>query len=199
MTALGHANPSCRALAHCLAAILYPTRMTHDAHAFRGEYIDLCAQVERWATYVMYSDVATKTRRVIKDQRYLFGDKLKVIRDLAEYHPEVFAKSNDVKVLMSEFAPFAGMRSDLAHATLQRVGHIYAFCMPDSAPPRGAKRFWLTPDDTVRIINELKNIQKQICSQKISEPVKAVPNPQPCSYPASSPLSASDISAPSRS
>jgi hypothetical protein len=48
--------------------------MIHDAYAFRGEYIDLCAHVERWATGMLRSEAAAKTGRVDAKLPYLFGD-----------------------------------------------------------------------------------------------------------------------------
>lgn len=144
--------------------------MIDDVHLFRGKYIDLCSHVERWATDAMSTEAAARTGKVKSDKRYLFGEKLRIVRDLAVDGVPVFAKPDRVRALMAEFEPFAQMRSDLAHATVKEVGGLFTFDPPDALPPRGGKRFWLQTIETSRIIDELAALKKSICEQKTKPP-----------------------------
>jgi hypothetical protein len=143
--------------------------MIHDAHAFRGEYIDVCAQIERWAVEVIRRAVVPSdgSRRM----PHLLGQKLKLVAELAA-DDTVFAKPIRVRQLMSALQPYIDLRSHLAHATLtvvsERTTEIYAFQLPgaDDLPSCGG-RFWLTPDDARGLLAGLKKSRKELCDQKL--------------------------------
>lgn len=145
--------------------------MIHEAHAFRGEYIDLCAQIERWATAALRSEDAVATGKVKAKQPYLFGQKLKLIRELAEANM-VFAKPGSVRDLMIALEPFAKLRSDLAHAIVRvaedAVGTAYTFDLANTDPGTPElTRFWFTPAETDHRLGQLRKLKKLILDQKI--------------------------------
>ncbi|MEO5495070.1 MAG: hypothetical protein ABIR08_13705 [Sphingomonas sp.] len=113
--------------------------MIHDAHAFRGEFIDLCAQIECWAVTVIRSAPALASGKTDK-MPHLLGQKLKLIGELAD-DDTVFARPARIRDLLEEIAPLMKLRSDLAHACLSLANdgtdEIYAFDCRSSqrAPP----------------------------------------------------------------
>ncbi len=103
---------------------------------------------------------------------YLFGQKLRLVEDLAAADPPIFSKPARIIELMTKLRSYAQMRSELAHATVRVVGQgneaVFAFEIREGQPfPQGAKRFWLTTADATRIIDELKQLVKLICDQKV--------------------------------
>ncbi|TPG22329.1 hypothetical protein EAH87_00445 [Sphingomonas koreensis] len=147
--------------------------MMLEAHIFRGEYLDTCAHIERWAITVIETPVAQATDQVGNRLPHLFGQKLKLVRELAQ-NDAVFARANRVRDLLDELEPFAKLRSALAHATCSatRDGEsaIFAFDLPGAAaPPSMEGRFWLMREETARLIAQLKKIKKELADQKIKD------------------------------
>jgi hypothetical protein len=146
-----------------------------QAHAFRGEFIDLCARVEAWAFMVLASDAAK-----LKRMPHLFGQKVKAVTDLVTAHPEVFSKPKRVKALFDDFSPYASMRSELAHGLLSCADKnseaIFAYSNPAAGSlPDTKGRFWLTATEAAETLKNLRVLQKHICDQKLT----ANPNPSP--------------------
>ena len=143
--------------------------MLHDAHAFRGEYIDVCAQIERWAVEVIRS--APRPAGASRKMPHLLGHKLKLVAELA-VDDTAFAKPARVRDLMARLQPYIELRSHLAHATLTVAGdgdaQIYAFDLPAAdSLPSSADRFWLTPDDARSLLAGLKKSRKELSDQKL--------------------------------
>lgn len=143
--------------------------MIHDAHAFRGEYIDVCAQIERWAVEVIRS-VETSPSAPPK-MPHLLGHKLKRVAELAAADT-IFAKPARVRELLAKLQPYIELRSHLAHATMTVAGEgaaeIYAFDLPGAdRPPSCGGRFWLTPDDGRSLLTSLKKSRKELADQKL--------------------------------
>ncbi|MBS0478769.1 MAG: hypothetical protein JSR79_05660 [Proteobacteria bacterium] len=144
--------------------------MIHDAHASRGEFIDLCAQIECWAVATINRALPLASGRADK-MPHLLGQKLKLIGDLAA-DDAVFAKPARIRELLGEIAPLMKMRSDLAHARLLHASEggeeIYAFELPAAAiGPVGAGRFWLKREETPALICALKQARKELADQKL--------------------------------
>ena len=144
--------------------------MLHDAHAFRGEFIDICAQIERWAVGVIGSAPAQRNGKADK-LPHLLGQKLKLIGELAA-DDAVFAKPARIRELPDDIAPLMKLRSDLAHATLSLVGsgaeEIYAFELSGfESRPAGEGRFWLKRDETPPLVIALKKARKELADQKL--------------------------------
>lgn len=142
--------------------------MIHDAHAFRGEYIDLCAQIERWAVEVLRSNPAQRSGKAPK-MPHLLGQKLKLIDDLAA-DDTVFARPARIRGLLEQLGPLIRLRADLAHATLSMASdgteQIYAFELP-AAEPGTHGRFWLRRDETAELLAALKKGRKELGDQKL--------------------------------
>lgn len=144
--------------------------MIHDAHAFRGEFIDLCAQIECWAVKVICSAPAVASGKTDK-MPHLLGQKLKLIGELA-VDDTVFARPARIRELLQEIAPLMKLRSDLAHACLslahEGANEIYAFELPvvpaDSAVP---SRFWLKREETPNLLRDLKKARKELADQQL--------------------------------
>lgn len=167
--------------------------MSQQAHAFRGEFIDVCAQVELWALSII--------ERVDKGVKapHLFGQKLGRIEEIAK-QGEVFCKPARVRDLLEKFKPLAELRSRLAHAVAQTPSQgadpIFAW---EVAGPCGT-RFWLRQSEMIRLLIDLKKLRKELADQKLISPAATTPpgrSAPPCSR--SSTDRAADISAPSRS
>jgi hypothetical protein len=146
--------------------------MKQTAHLFRGEYIDLCAQIEQWAVEVLSSEAARNSGRIKGKGPYLFGQKLKLVAELAGSENSIFSKPSRVGELLAQINDYAQLRAELAHATVRVVGQnseaVFAFDVRADRPfPHGSTRFWLTPADAARIISELKQIVKQIRDQNV--------------------------------
>ena len=144
--------------------------MIHDAHAFRGEYIDVCAQIERWAVEVIRSVPQPSTGGPRK-MPHLLGHKLKLVAELAA-DDTAFAKPVRIRDLMAQLQPYIELRSYLAHATMTVAGdgdsQIYAFDLPAAdSLPSSAGRFWLTPDDARGLLAGLKKSRKELSDQKL--------------------------------
>ncbi|OYY88875.1 MAG: hypothetical protein B7Y45_14025 [Sphingomonas sp. 28-66-16] len=142
--------------------------MCRDAHAFRGEYIDVCAQIENWALEMI--DEANDGQKL----PYLFGQKLKKVGQLAA-GDTLFSKPMRVRELLERLKPFAELRSKLAHALVQPgspgTDPIFAFEMPGApSPPDDTGRFWLRLSDMNHLISELKKLRKELADQKIKRP-----------------------------
>ena len=148
--------------------------MCKDGHAFRGEYLDHCSQVEAWAVAVFSSEAAKRSDFLKKRMPHLFGQKLKAIAELATTPSPIFSKPKRVTELLDKFQPYAELRSDLAHATMTAAGNngqaIFAFSSPTcpQLPFRGG-RVWLTPSEATRLLSDLKQLTKQICDQKVKD------------------------------
>jgi hypothetical protein len=169
------------------------------AHAFRGEFLDLCAQIEQWAL--------ERIRQVGDDSKtpYLFGQKLKRVGELAA-DDTVFSRPARVRELLDRLKPFAELRSKLAHSVMQPSSQaadaIYAFEVAGAPePPDHAGRFWLRTSDMAPLICELKKIRKELSDQKVKAlpPSKAPPDQSPHAGPQPHPPVASGTSAPSHS
>lgn len=143
--------------------------MIHDAHAFRGEYIDVCAQIERWAVEVIRS--AETSPAAPRKMPHLLGQKLKLIAEFAS-DDAIFVKPARIRELLTKLQPYIDLRSHLAHATMMVTGEgpaeIYAFHLPgaDGLPSCGG-RFWLTPDDGRSLLAGLKKNRKELLDQKL--------------------------------
>lgn len=145
--------------------------MIRNAHTFRGEYIDTCAQIEQWAIEVMQTPRAQATGKVGKRLPYMFGQKLKLVAELAQ-DDTIFSRPSRVRELLNRLAPYATLRSALAHATCTYTGTGKAltiiFEMPGALPlPVTEGRFWLTPQDTSAVISQLKAIRKELADQRV--------------------------------
>lgn len=143
--------------------------MIHDAHAFRGEYIDICAQIERWAVEVIRS--AETSPAVPRKMPHLLGQKLKLVAELAS-DDTIFVKPMRVRELLTRLQPYIDLRSHLAHATMMVAGEgaaeIYAFDLPGAdGLPSCSGRFWLTPDDGRGLLVGLKKNRKELSDQKL--------------------------------
>lgn len=146
--------------------------MCQEAHAFRGEYLNLCAHVEAWAVGILLSDAVQKSDTVKTKLPYLFGAKLKAVASLAENHPSLLSNSKRVVELMSEFEPFARLRSDLAHAVMtvheDEEFHTMIFDNPGVARlPKHDGRFWVNRDEAKKLVVDLKNLVKRINDQRL--------------------------------
>jgi hypothetical protein len=144
--------------------------MIHAANACRGEYIDLCAQVECWAVAVIRSAPAQASGKAGK-MPHLLGQKLKLIGELAD-HDGVFVRPARIRELMAELEPLMKLRSDLAHARLlgknDGAADIFAFELPTAdAAPKMTGRFWLRRDETAVLIAALKKSHKELTDQKL--------------------------------
>ena len=143
--------------------------MVHDAYAFRGEYIDVCAQIERWAVDVIRS--AEINPASPRKMPHLLGHKLNLVAELAG-DDAVFAKPTRIRELLAKLQPYIELRSQLAHATMTVTGsgaaEIYAFDLPaaDRLPSSGG-RFWLTPDEGRGLLIRLKKNRKELSDQKL--------------------------------
>jgi len=143
--------------------------MIHDAHAFRGEYIDTCAQIERWAVEVIHA--AASPAETPRKMPHLLGQKLKLVTELAG-GDTIFAKPARVRDLLARLQPYIDLRSHLAHATVTVAGEgaaeIYAFDLPAAdGPPSCNGRFWLRPDDVRSLLSGLRVHLKQLSDQKL--------------------------------
>jgi hypothetical protein len=143
--------------------------MIHDAHAFRGEYIDVCAQIERWAVEVIRN--AETSAGAPRKMPHLLGQKLKLVAELAS-DDTIFAKPMRVRELLARLQPYIDLRSHLAHATMTVTGEgtaeIYAFDLPGAdGPPSCGGRFWLTPGDGRSLLSRLKKNRKELSDQKL--------------------------------
>lgn len=117
-------------------------------------------------------DATLNPGRVKGKNPYLFGQKLKLVAELAQSENSIFSKPDRVGDLLVQISGYAQLRAELAHATVRVIEQsdeaIFAFDLPADRPfPRGGKRFWLTSEDATRIIGELKQIVKQIRDQKL--------------------------------
>ncbi len=92
-------------------------------HAFRGLYLDKCGVIERWATTIL-NDPRSEQRRVGQSP-YLFGEKLKAVRSLAQRDSaappdgRILRKPSRVIALLDQFQPYAELRANLAHSIQQ--------------------------------------------------------------------------------
>lgn len=167
--------------------------MNQHAHAFRGEFIDVCAQVEQWTLKVIkHADPGGKPP-------YLFGLKLKRVGEIATTGT-LFSKPARVCDLLDQLKPLAELRSQLAHAVVQTPSQgsdpIFAW---EVAAPDG-NRFWLKQSEMSSLLGDLKKIRKELTDQKLTDPAAIAPSSQlapPCSGSVTG--RAVDISTPSRS
>lgn len=146
--------------------------MCKEGHAFRGEYLNACSQVEAWAMMVFASAAAAKSLPARKRSPHLFGEKLKIVTELAGATEPAFSKPKRVTELMTKFEPYAKLRSDLAHATMTAAGGngetIFAFSNPTGQRlPIARERIWLTPSEASLLLSDLKQLAKEICDQKV--------------------------------
>jgi len=146
--------------------------MCKEGHAFRGEYLHHCSQVEAWAVAVFSNNLVVESGLLRKRMPHLFGQKLKAIADLAGAPSPVFSRPKRVSELLEKFQPYAALRADLAHATMVSAGSngqsIFAFDNPNGPRlPLGRERMWLTPSEALGLLSELKQLTKEICDQKV--------------------------------
>lgn len=149
--------------------------MIQQAHSFRGEYIDLCAQIEQWAVDVISRQQSQSVIPAKIKLPYLFGQKLAFVKKLVDTEIKIFSNPARVTELLAKIESYTQLRADLAHATVRVIGQnsdtIFAFeVKTDQAFPNGTRRFWLTQQDAHRIISELKQLVKQIGDQKFAPP-----------------------------
>ena len=149
------------------------------AHAFRGEFIDLCARVEVWA-FETLSHPASQQKKM----PHLFGQKLKAVTELVVGNPDIFAKPVRVSALIAEFQPFAALRSELAHALLTCAivdgETIFAYANPSIGQlPSMTGRFWLSTNEAAKTLSDLRQLSKHICDQKLKLNPPLQPQPLP--------------------
>ena len=149
------------------------------AHAFRGEFIDLCARVEVWA-FETLSHPAAKQKKM----PHLFGQKLKAVTELVATDPEIFAKPTRVSALIADFQLFAALRSELAHALLTCANHdgelVFAYSNPSVGQlPSMTGRFWLTANEAEKTLSSLRTLAKHICDQHMKPNPPSQPQPSP--------------------
>lgn len=148
--------------------------MCQEGNAFRGEYLNHCAQVEAWAVGVFTSNAAIASGLLKARPPHLFGQKLKAIGELADAESPVFSKPKRVSELLIKFEPYAKLRAELAHAVMTSFGTnppaIFAFSNPSGGGllPLG-QRFWLTPLEARDLLAGLKRLAKEICDQKVKD------------------------------
>ena len=134
--------------------------MIQQAHAFRGEYIDVCAQIEHWALGVI---ARADTE---KKPPYLFGLKLKRVGEIAG-SSQLFCNPGRVSDLLERLKPLAELRSQLAHAIVQSPNQcddpVFAW---EVSGPDGA-RFWLRQSEMGHHLSELKKIRKELADQPL--------------------------------
>lgn len=171
--------------------------MIQKAHAFRGEYIDLCAHIERWAVTAICSSQAMQTGNVPAKPPHLLGQKIALITELANDRTDVFAHPKRVRVILEQLAPFLKLRSDLAHAVMTIAitddGPVFVFEVPkENKVAFVGGRFWITPAEATKVLADLRRVRKLLFDQRLATPkvARALPVP-PC--PASPPHRASGI------
>jgi hypothetical protein len=139
----------------------------NSPHAFRGEFIDLCAQAEDWLTRVL------KTRAAKGDDvPHLLGLKLQATCDLVTKSPELFAKPPRVKSLLADLKTHLPLRALLAHGVLTatKLGteEVYAFSNAGLPVTDLQSRWWIRPDETGKLITTLKQLVKELGDQKLN-------------------------------
>jgi hypothetical protein len=172
--------------------------MCTEAHAFIGEYIELCALVERWAVPVIAkADDQNKVPPML-------GAKVERLETLTD--KGIFCKPESMKKLIARLAPHVKLRGQLAHAITHKGefenGTVVIFENADmSSPSRIDDRFWLTLDDMPKLLSDLRTIRKEFADQKLKDavPVKASPSQSPHAGPQPHPPVASGTSARSHS
>jgi hypothetical protein len=173
--------------------------MCTEVHAFTGEYIELCALIERWAVPVIAkADGPSKVPSML-------GPKVERLKTLAEKNT-VFCKPESMKKLIARLSPHVKLRGQLAHAINHKGefqnGTVVIFENADiSSPSRVDDRFWLTLEDMPKLLSELRNIRKELADQKLKPAVPPIglPDHSPHAGPALGQPSASGTSAPSHS
>jgi hypothetical protein len=143
--------------------------MSKQAHAFRGEFISVCARVEQWCVTVLD---AAKGREIASGKPYLFGQKLGAIKKLAEQEQSLFRHPQAVSKLMDEFAPYGALRAKLGHAVLRGCDEsnsgLFAFQLPTNAAlPDDNGRFWIAASEADDLIAKLKGLAKRIEDQGV--------------------------------
>lgn len=135
-------------------------------HAFRGEYLHLCAKVETWASGALLKRAATGAKLP-----HLFGHKIAAVERLLEEEPGTFRKPAAVKERLERFKPFAEMRGNLSHARMtvcDRAGEtifLFELCPQNGASPF-PQRFFLTQGEINRYAGQLRKVVKELCDQK---------------------------------
>ena len=147
--------------------------MIHDAHAFRGEYIDLCAQIERWALEVLKSAPAVKSGKAPSKPPHLFGQKMNAIGELTADEAGVFARPKRVRDILAELEPLLQLRSDLAHGTLSVMAidteELFAFEHAESERLPGVpQRLCLKRSEFPTLLGTLKTKHKELRDQKLA-------------------------------
>ena len=89
------------------------------AHLFRSKVIDKCALVESRCVEIIRS-----TSNRPHDIPHLFGQKIEAIRDLANKEQSPFLKPKRVLEALDALAPYARLRSEIAHSTLRVVNDL---------------------------------------------------------------------------
>lgn len=137
--------------------------MSQHAHAFRGEYIDVCAQIEHWALSVIERADAGKK------PPYLFGLKLRRVGEIAATS-QLFCKPARVCELLDQLKPLADLRSQLAHGIVQSPNQssdpVFAWEVAGS----DNARFWLRQSEMIDRLCALKKIRKELADQKLADP-----------------------------
>lgn len=146
--------------------------MIHDAHAFRGEYIDLCARIEGWATDILRSEQVQRTGKA-KRLPQMLGKKLELIGSLAADNA-VFARPARIRALLAEIHPLMQLRADLAHSTLtvstRGTDEILIFELPIAQPaPHFTGRFWLAGDEMPALLGMLRKSHKELNDQRLKD------------------------------
>jgi hypothetical protein len=154
--------------------------MCQQAHAFRGEYLDLCAQIEHWAMEMI--EKADKAKKA----PVMFGPRLRRVQEIAG-DDLFFDKPKRVLTIMDTLSPFVTLRSNFAHAVVRASeatgDQVFVFEMPGTSPvPFDAGRFWLRASEMKQTLTQLRAIFKHLQDQRlkpVSTPMTAVVKPEP--------------------
>ncbi len=141
-------------------------------HIFRGEYINICSQVEEWAINVLQNPKVTTLPESKPKLPHLFGKKLSAIESLIDKRPELFKNDKCTIELISEFKCYAELRSDLAHAVMKVYSKnnetIFVFTnFGQTITPKMPKRFSISISECQKLLKSLRHHVKKITDQKL--------------------------------
>jgi len=142
-----------------------------EAHLFRSKLIDKLSVIESWACEILQLAGRSGVKSV--GQQYLFGQKLKKVRELACAEPPIFNRPEKLLALLDRLQPYADMRSSIAHAMLEggfdETGRTIFIFETACADPldRFRRRVCLRAEELGPHLKEIGLLANQISQRKL--------------------------------
>jgi hypothetical protein len=161
------------------------------AHHFRSRFIDSFSELEVW-TISAWRDLAARSHIEGKVPPH-FGNRLKVIRELAKKQPSLFSTPAELVSILDQAEPYCRLRITLMHGRLETViaedgSQIFCVDNPlDEPTERFSRRIALRAAELNCIIQKLDRIAARLKSQTLASAPNAPAQPRPPQAPASSP------------